>query len=44
MEGSQALPDPLLEADAPPLPGTGSRTFWIGLVIVSLSVVWALAT
>jgi two-component system nitrogen regulation sensor histidine kinase NtrY len=44
MEGSQAPPDPLLEADAPPLPGTGSRTFWIGLVIVSLSVVWALAT
>jgi two-component system nitrogen regulation sensor histidine kinase NtrY len=44
MEGSQAPPDPLLEADAPPLPGTGSRTFWIGLVIVSVSVVWALAT
>ena len=36
--------DPLLEADAPPLPGTGTRAFWIGLVVVSLSVVWALAT
>jgi two-component system nitrogen regulation sensor histidine kinase NtrY len=44
MEGPQAPPDPLLESDAPPLPGTGSRTFWTGLVVVSLSVVWALAT
>ena len=25
-------------------PGTGSRAFWVGLVVVSLSVVWALAT
>lgn len=44
MEGPQAPPDPLLEADAPQLPGTGSRTFWVGLAVVSLSVVWALAT
>jgi two-component system nitrogen regulation sensor histidine kinase NtrY len=44
MEGPQAPPDPLLEADAVPLPGTGSRTFWVGLAVVSLSVVWALAT
>ena len=36
--------DPILEAGAPPLPGTGSRAFWVGLVVVSLSVVWALAT
>ena len=36
--------DPVLEAGAPPLPGTGSRAFWVGLVVVSLSVVWALAT
>ena len=43
-EDTQAPPDPLLEADAPPLPGTSTRAFWIGLVVVSLSVVWALAT
>jgi len=36
--------DPVLDAGAPPLPGTGSRAFWVGLVVVSLSVVWALAT
>jgi two-component system nitrogen regulation sensor histidine kinase NtrY len=36
--------DPLLDANAPPLPGTSTRSFWIGLVVVSLSVVWALAT
>jgi two-component system nitrogen regulation sensor histidine kinase NtrY len=36
--------DPVLEANAPPLPGTSSRSFWVGLVVVSLSVVWALAT
>ena len=36
--------DPLLDAGAPPLPGTSSRAFWVGLIVVSLSVVWALAT
>ncbi len=41
---TQSPPDPLLEADAPPLPGTGRPAFWIGLIVVSLSVVWALAT
>jgi two-component system nitrogen regulation sensor histidine kinase NtrY len=41
---TEAPLDPLLEAGAPPLPGTGSRAFWVGLVVVSLSVVWALAT
>jgi two-component system nitrogen regulation sensor histidine kinase NtrY len=42
--GPDMPPDPLLEANAPPLPGTGSPAFWVGLVVVSLSVVWALAT
>src|SRR5262245_37690407 len=41
---AETPPDPLLEAGAPPLPGTASRSFWVGLVVVSLSVVWALAT
>jgi two-component system nitrogen regulation sensor histidine kinase NtrY len=36
--------DPLFEEDAPQLPGTGSRAFWIGLVVVSLSLVSGLAT
>ncbi len=36
--------DPLLEADATPLPGTSTRAFWIGLIVVCLSVVSALAT
>jgi two-component system, NtrC family, nitrogen regulation sensor histidine kinase NtrY len=35
--------DPL-EADDPPLPGTGTRAFWVGLSVVSLSLVSALAT
>jgi len=35
--------DPLPE-DAPPLPGTSDRAFWIGLVVVTLSVVSGLAT
>jgi two-component system nitrogen regulation sensor histidine kinase NtrY len=30
--------------DAPPLPGTSDRAFWVGLLIVSLSVVSGLAT
>jgi len=34
----------LLEADDPPLPGTGTRAFWVGLSVVSLSLVSALAT
>jgi two-component system, NtrC family, nitrogen regulation sensor histidine kinase NtrY len=42
--GTHAPDDPLLDANAPPLPGTGTRAFWIGLIVVSLSVVWALAT
>jgi two-component system nitrogen regulation sensor histidine kinase NtrY len=33
----------LLDRD-PPLPGTGNRAFWIGLVIVSLSMVSGLCT
>src|SRR5262245_38812690 len=41
---AETPPDPVLEAGAPPLPGTGSRSFWVGLVVVTLSVVWALAT
>ena len=40
---TQAPLDPL-EANAPPLPGTGTRAFWVGLIVVSLSVFWALAT
>ena len=41
-----ALPPPTVDAegDGPPLPGTSSRAFWVGLVVVSLSVIWALAT
>lgn len=35
--------DPLLE-NGPPLPGTSDRAFWVGLVVVSLSVVSGLAT
>ena len=41
---TQTQLDPVLEADAAPLPGTSSRAFWVGLIVVSLSVVWALAT
>jgi two-component system nitrogen regulation sensor histidine kinase NtrY len=41
---TQSPLDPLLEANGPPLPGTGTRAFWVGLIVVSLSVVWALAT
>ncbi len=36
--------DPLLDENAPELPGTGSRAFWIGLIVVSLSLVSGLAT
>jgi len=36
--------DPLLEENAPRLPGTGNRAFWIGLIFVSLSLVSGLAT
>jgi two-component system nitrogen regulation sensor histidine kinase NtrY len=36
--------DPLLEEQAPALPGTGSRAFWVGLVVVSLSLISGLAT
>src|SRR5262245_2586270 len=39
---AEAPVDPVLEAGAPPLPGTSSRSFWVGLVVVTLSVVWAL--
>ncbi|HJU32390.1 MAG TPA: PAS domain-containing sensor histidine kinase [Hyphomicrobiaceae bacterium] len=42
--GAGTPEDPLLDANAPPLPGTGTRAFWIGLIVVSLSVVWALVT
>ena len=41
---TQAPLDPLLDANSPPLPGTSPRAFWIGLIVVSLSVVSALAT
>ena len=43
-EDTQSPLDPLLEANTAPLPGTSTRAFWVGLVVVSLSVVWALAT
>ena len=41
-----AAADPLdpLPENAPPLPGTSDRAFWIGLVVVSLSVVSGFAT
>jgi two-component system nitrogen regulation sensor histidine kinase NtrY len=42
-EDTQSPLDPL-DANAAPLPGTSTRAFWVGLVVVSLSVVWALAT
>jgi two-component system nitrogen regulation sensor histidine kinase NtrY len=44
--GAGAAGDPLepLSENAPPLPGTSDRAFRIGLVVVSLSVVSALAT
>jgi two-component system, NtrC family, nitrogen regulation sensor histidine kinase NtrY len=41
---TQAPLDPLLDENAPVLPGTGSRAFWIGLVVVSLSLISGLAT
>jgi two-component system nitrogen regulation sensor histidine kinase NtrY len=37
-------PDLLLDADDPPLPGTSDRAFWVGLSVVSLSLISALAT
>jgi two-component system, NtrC family, nitrogen regulation sensor histidine kinase NtrY len=39
-------PSPLepLSENGPPLPGTSDRAFWIGLVVVSLSVISGLAT
>jgi two-component system nitrogen regulation sensor histidine kinase NtrY len=40
---SQSPLDPLLE-NGPPLPGTSDRGFWLGLVVVSLSVISGLAT
>ena len=36
--------EPLFDDDAAPLPGTGSRAFWTGLIIVSLSLISGLAT
>jgi two-component system nitrogen regulation sensor histidine kinase NtrY len=41
---AQAPADPLLEDGGPALPGTGSRAFWVGSVIVGLSLVSGLAT
>src|SRR5262249_37873728 len=41
---TQAPPDPLLDGNAPPLPGTSPRAFWVGLIVVSLPVGRALAT
>ena len=43
-EDTPAPLEPLFEEDAQPLPGTGSRAFWIGLIVVSLSLISALAT
>jgi two-component system, NtrC family, nitrogen regulation sensor histidine kinase NtrY len=43
-EDTQSPLDPLVDANSPALPGTGTRAFWVGLIVVSLSVVWALAT
>jgi two-component system nitrogen regulation sensor histidine kinase NtrY len=40
---SQSPLEPLLE-NGPPLPGTSDRAFWLGLVVVSLSVISGLAT
>src|SRR5215470_2072273 len=37
-------PDPVLDADAPALPGTGNRAFWVGSSVVCLSLVSGLAT
>ena len=42
--GAPAVNDPLFDDNAAPLPGTGSRAFWIGLIIVSLSLIFGLAT
>lgn len=36
--------DPVADASAPPLPGTSHRAFWVGFVVVSLSLISALAT
>src|SRR6476619_5358123 len=41
---AQAPADPLLEEGGPRLPGTGSRAFWIGSVVVCLSLVSGFAT
>ena len=43
-DDTQASLDPILDENAPQLPGTGTRAFWIGLVFVSLSLVSALGT
>src|SRR5262249_2292850 len=37
-------PDPVLDADASALPGTGNRAFWVGSSVVCLSLVSGLAT
>jgi two-component system, NtrC family, nitrogen regulation sensor histidine kinase NtrY len=42
--GESASLDPFSDDDAAPLPGTSSRAFWTGLIIVSLSLVSGLAT
>jgi len=41
---AQAPADPLLEEGGPRLPGAGSRAFWIGSVVVGLSLVSGFAT
>jgi two-component system, NtrC family, nitrogen regulation sensor histidine kinase NtrY len=43
-DDTQASLDPILDENAPQLPGTGKRAFWIGSVFVALSLVSALAT
>jgi two-component system nitrogen regulation sensor histidine kinase NtrY len=40
----QVPPESLLDENAPPLPGTGGRAFWVGLVIVVLALISGLAT
>jgi two-component system nitrogen regulation sensor histidine kinase NtrY len=42
--GASPWLEPLVDDNAAPLPGTGSRAFWTGLVIVCLSLISGLAT
>src|SRR5262245_27618360 len=44
LEDTRPLIEPLADDTGPQLPGAGSRAFWVGLIVVSLSLVLALAT